>query len=190
MIIFSMKKRGKIIVGTRGERWPRDPPGEAMIPLLSSRLSSLLKSTVTGELQKSMMWMKNVVRNRRKSKEQLLLLTSKHRRLPGAGQKKKQKLPDMEEQLALWIEHKRSQHLRVTRTAVQRKALELYQSEEEFAASRGWLEKFLKRHDFALRRRTTVCQRLPQDMITKVSTFILRVRKMRLLSSVPFVLYR
>ena len=123
------------------------------------------------------------MRNWRKSREQLVLLASKHRRLPGGG--RKTKLPDMEEQLTLWIEHQRSQHLRVTRTAVQRKALELHQSEEGFAASRGWLEKFLKRYDFALRRTKTVCQRLPQDMITKVSTFILQVRKMRLLHQYP-----
>ena len=60
MIIFYMEKRGRFNAGTRGEGWPRDPPGEVTIPLLSSRLSSLLKSTVTGEQQKGMMWMKNV----------------------------------------------------------------------------------------------------------------------------------
>lgn len=46
---------------------------------------------------------------------------------------------------------------------------------EEFAASRGWLESFLKYHEFAQRRSTALSQLLPKD-ISKV-----RVRKMWLL---------
>ena len=112
----------------------------------------------------------------RKQKHQLETTGGK-KRLSGAG--RKAKLPDMEDQLASWVMELRSRNCRVTRGAIQLKALELHQVDEEFSASRGWLEKFFKRHDFSLRRRTTVCQKLPQDHITKITSYLMRVRKMR-----------
>ena len=51
---------------------------------------------------------------------------------------------------------------------------------KDFSASRGWIENFLKRNGFSLWRRTTVSKRLPQDLIPKVSSFVVRVRKLRL----------
>ena len=112
----------------------------------------------------------------RKQKQQLKATTAK-KRLPGAG--RKAKLPEMEEQLASWVMEQRSRNLRVTRGAIQQKAFELHQGEEEFSASKGWLEKFFKQHEFTLRRRTTVDQKLPQDHITKTTSYLMRVRKMR-----------
>ena len=106
-------------------------------------------------------------------------LNSKKRRLGGGG--RKAALPDLEEELVAWIESLRAQNLRVTRSSVQSKALEFTQARrnEEFHASDGWLQKFLKRHSFCLRRRTTVGQRLPQDLITKVVGFIMSTRRFR-----------
>ena len=118
------------------------------------------------------------VREWKKQKDQLGSLNSKKRRLDGGG--RKAALPDMEEELVTWIESLRAQNLRVTRSNVQSKALELTQARgEDFRASDGWLQKFLKRHSFSLRRRTTVGQRLPQDLITKVVGFIMSTRKLR-----------
>ena len=85
--------------------------------------------------------------------------------------------------LTAWIEDQRSRHLRVTRTTIQKKALDLCGGDDGFSASRGWLENFLRRNGFSLRRRTTVSQRLPQDFIPKVSSFILHVRKLRLVKN-------
>ncbi len=90
--------------------------------------------------------------------------------MPGGGCKPHAE--DMEEVLAAWIEQQRGRHLRVTRTAIQRNAVELYDGNGEFTASRGWLEKFLKRNSFSLRRKTTVSQRLPQDQIPNVSLLL------------------
>ena len=64
-------------------------------------------------------WMRRV-REWRKQKEQLVSTPDKKRRLGTPG--RKALLPDMEEELAAWIEDQRSQHLRVTRTAIQMKA--------------------------------------------------------------------
>ena len=123
------------------------------------------------------------VRDWRKQKEQLNTLPSKKQCLQGGG--RKPKLPEVEEQLTEWIEHQRAQHLWVTRTMIQQKAMQFHFGDEEFSASRGWLENFLRRHNFSLRRKTTVSQRLPEHMIAKVSTFELRIRRMRLLHQYP-----
>ena len=116
------------------------------------------------------------IRDWRKQRNQLKELPSKRLRLTGGG--RKAQAPDMEEELSAWIDSQRSLHIRVTRSAIQLKARELYEGEEEFSASRGWLEKFLKRKGFSLRR-TTVSQRLPEDSLSKVSSFILRIRKLK-----------
>ena len=70
----------------------------------------------------------------RKQKEQLETLPSKKQGLPGAG--RKPKLPDVEEQLAAWIEHQQAEHLRVTRTMIQQKAFQLDLGHKEFLTSK------------------------------------------------------
>ena len=122
------------------------------------------------------------VRYWKQQKNDLACIPTK-KRIPGGG--RKAKLPDMEEQLATWITDQRAHNLRVTRSGIQQKALQLDLGEEEFTASRGWLEKFFRRYNFSLRRRTTVCQKLPQDYVTKIVTFIIRIRKMREMKQYP-----
>ena len=107
------------------------------------------------------------VRDWRKQKNKLAVLPSKSLCLPGGG--RRAHAPDIEETLTAWIEDQTSRHLRVTRTTIQKKALNLYGGDDGFSASRGWLENFLRRNGFSLRRRTTVSQRLPLDLIPKVS---------------------
>lgn len=48
---------------------------------------------------------------------------------------------------------------------------------QKFHAKDGWLQKFLKRHSFSLCQKTTMGQRLTQDLITKVVGFIISTRK-------------
>lgn len=56
-------------------------------------------------------------------------------------------------------------------------------------ASRGWLELFMKRHSMSLRRRTTVSQRLPSDLLPfKVTAFIVNTRRLRILKQYPLSL--
>ena len=40
-----------------------------------------------------------------------------------------------------------------------------------FKASRGWVEHFMRRHEFSLRTCTSIAQRLPADLEVKVSSF-------------------
>jgi len=76
--------------------------------------------------------------------------------------------------------------LRVTRTNVHSKALEAQlRGNEEFRASQGWVDKFLKRNSFPIRRRTTVGQKLPQDLIDEVIRFIMISRKLHYQKEYP-----
>ena len=96
------------------------------------------------------------------------------------GGSRKAALSEMEE-LVMWIDALRASNLRVTHSNIKRKAIELAQTSgnEEFGASQGWMEKFLKRNSLSLHRRTTVSQRFPQDLIPKVTSFIIKTRRLR-----------
>ncbi|KAM7308949.1 uncharacterized protein ISCGN_012580 [Ixodes scapularis] len=47
-----------------------------------------------------------------------------------------------------------------------------------FRASRGWVERMMKRSGFSLRRRTTICQKLPVDFEDKLVNFQRYVMKL------------
>ena len=91
----------------------------------------------------------------------------------------------MEEELLEWIHGRRSRGLRVSRTFIMRKAKYIHDercdaSERDlFVASRGWLEKFMRRNGLSLRRRTTVAQHDPARIIDKLMlSYVLHVRRL------------
>lgn len=60
---------------------------------------------------------------------------------------------------------------------IQVKAAEIFHEmtdcrDENFNASRGWLERFLKRNHFSLRKRTTLAQSDARHSISKIVDFI------------------
>lgn len=63
----------------------------------------------------------------KKQKAQLDSLPAKKRRLDGGG--RKPAMPQLEEELSSWIENLRSGNFKVTRSSIQRKALEIAQEE-------------------------------------------------------------
>ena len=79
-------------------------------------------------------------------------LPARRKRLPGG--RRKAHAPDMEEELTDWIDSHRSCRITVTRSNIQRKALQLYSGDGDFSASQGWVENFLMRNGFSLRCRT------------------------------------
>ena len=68
----------------------------------------------------------------------------------------------------------------VTPADIQWKALEVYQgaysSQDEFTSGKKWLERFLSRNHLSLQRRTTVVQKLPSDLVAKVTSFIMKAQ--------------
>ena len=47
---------------------------------------------------------------------------------------------------------------------------------DDFKASRGWLEKFMKRNGLSLRRKTSVAQQDPDRMLAKLVSYVFQVR--------------
>ena len=102
---------------------------------------------------------------------------NKKRRLCGGG--KKPLLPEVELKLTEWIAVERAEYHRVTRKRIAAKAMELA-NYPNFKASRGWVDKFMRRNDFVIRQRTTTGQRLPPQLSQKVSSFVQFCLKMRM----------
>ena len=59
---------------------------------------------------------------------------------------------------------------------------EIYKDEmvkEEFLASKGWFDRFMKRHGLSLCRKTAVAQKDPDMLIGKLLSYILQIRRLR-----------
>lgn len=108
------------------------------------------------------------------------------KRLDGAGRKPLSEV--LEERIVSWITDRRDKRLRVSRKLIMKKAKLLYLDMKEdhalvhggdFVASKGWLENFMKRHGLSLRRKTSIAQKDPDQLIGKLVAYVLRVRKLR-----------
>ena len=129
------------------------------------------------------------VRDWRKKKSDLQSLISmrgnkKRVRLEGGGRKPLSE--EMESLLLEYILDRRLRGLHVSRKLIMKKAMVIYQdiqeaelTEETFEASKGWLEKFMQRNSLSLRRHTSVAQKDPDLLVSKVVSYILRVRRLR-----------
>ena len=90
--------------------------------------------------------------------------------------------PEMEMELSLWIERKRSESCCVSGFVIRVKAIEIMQEYCErnrmpcnFKASIGWLFNFLRRNKFVLRRITTTGRDLPENSIDTIWKFLVAV---------------
>ena len=112
-------------------------------------------------------------------KEQLGGIGRSAKRLCGAGRKPLSR--SIEDQLVEYIRNKRSDKLRVTRKMLKLEAIRLHRADgnEEFKGSEGWLYRFMQRNKISLRRKTTVSQRLPCDLVPKIASYIMTVRQKR-----------
>jgi hypothetical protein len=122
-----------------------------------------------------------------KNKKQNLLATSPHviKLHPG----KPAKYPKLEDDLFAWISEKRANGNAVTRKFITSKAISLSKSPEflinnpgivGFKFSSQWLDGFLGRYDLSNRRRTTVAQKLPSDLIEIQNIFLSYVMYLRI----------
>lgn len=87
--------------------------------------------------------------------------------------------PDMEKELYEWIIDQRSSGYIVTSLHIRLQA-QKFCKDSNFKASNGWTQKFMKRHGLAIRQRTKIAQKLPNDLEEKIAsfhTFIINQRK-------------
>ena len=121
------------------------------------------------------------IRKRCEKKEQLVALKtsgkkSKRQQLVRAG--RKALVSDLEEALFSWIMELKSRNLRASRCMIHVQARTM-SFVSTFKVSHGWLERFIKRYFFSLRRKTTVCKKAPADCIPKLVNFITHLRRMQ-----------
>ena len=82
------------------------------------------------------------------------------------------------EALFSWIMELHSRNLCMSQRMIRVQARTM-SSIPNFTASRGWLERIIKRYFLSLHRKTTVCQRAPADCIPKLVSFVTHPRWMQ-----------
>jgi hypothetical protein len=103
-----------------------------------------------------------LVKNMKKNNKQ-------RRRLDGGG--KSIKNSDGEYELAMWVMYLREQHIPVTRFSIAEEAKRIFNI-HGFKASSGWIDNFMMRWNFSLRRPTSIGQTIPKDFLEKVVGFL------------------
>lgn len=120
------------------------------------------------------------VRYWRRQKESLINAKMSSRAFRGP---KEGKYPQLEEELLKYVQELRNNGNAVNHEMLQNRAREIARSNgiphNQFKASRGWAWRFMRRKNLSLRRRTTLCQRLPMDYTEKVVAFHRHVIRMR-----------
>lgn len=120
------------------------------------------------------------VRRWRKQKEALSGSNKQRKAFRGPA---RGRFPEIEEELTAFVNLLRSKANPVTAEILQIKARELARAKNvphaSFKASRGWIQRFMRRQNFSLRRRTTIAQRLPADYEDKLVKFQQHVIKLR-----------
>ena len=104
------------------------------------------------------------------------------KRIEGAG--RKQFSEKLDEAVLEWIHERRGKYIPVSRKLIMRKAVlineemvERGKSTEAFKANVGWLRHFMKRYGLPLRRKTSMTQKDPDQVIDKLVVFVLNVRR-------------
>ena len=111
-------------------------------------------------------------------------MKGKRFRVDGGGRK----LTDveLEEEVLSWMQQRRSNMLRVSRKLIMFKARSIYHEKcgdnEElkaaFVASKGWLTKSMKRSNLSMQRQTTIAQKDPSHLTTKLIKYVMQVRRL------------
>uniref|UniRef100_A0A3B3B5M8 HTH CENPB-type domain-containing protein n=1 Tax=Oryzias melastigma TaxID=30732 RepID=A0A3B3B5M8_ORYME len=107
------------------------------------------------------------------------------KRLTGGGAKKAS--DELEQLFLTWIVEQRRKGAQVSRKMIRTKAKRIFDTKiddsskrkETFTASAGWLDKFMKRHHLSLRRKTTLAQKDPEQLIDKLVSFVTWVARKR-----------
>uniref|UniRef100_A0A1E1X1Z9 HTH CENPB-type domain-containing protein n=1 Tax=Amblyomma aureolatum TaxID=187763 RepID=A0A1E1X1Z9_9ACAR len=128
----------------------------------------------------------STIRGWRKHRQELFNCNSQRKGFRGP---KKGRFPDLEHRLADFVCEQRSRLLGVSIEMLQCKARELARdaglAPNEFKASRSWIQKFMRRAGFSLRRTTSICQKLPEDFESKLLAFQRYVIDLRRSTNMP-----
>ncbi|BFZ19394.1 hypothetical protein BsWGS_22433 [Bradybaena similaris] len=102
-----------------------------------------------------------------------MIFTSKMTRKKFTGPQKGRH-PEVDEEVLKFIQDRRENALPVTSDTIRSKANEVATahgiSSQVFKASRGWVDRFMKRMSLSLRHHATICQQFPTDVEDKLQT--------------------
>jgi transposase-like protein len=107
------------------------------------------------------------------------------------------KFPALETALVNWVKETRKNQNAVSRTMIQMKAKALAQQRQwqltcpgigSFSFSNKWLDGFMNRNNFSNRRRTTIAQRLPDDLVETQQAFLSYIMYLRIDYNYPLAL--
>lgn len=116
-----------------------------------------------------------IVRDWRKAADGLHSMKSSKK----ADRGKKARWPQLEDRLRTWILEQRAAGRGLSTVQVRLKAQTLAQDMNvaDFVGGPSWCFRFMRRHQLAIRARTTVCQKLPDDFKEKMASFQAFVQK-------------
>jgi DDE superfamily endonuclease/Tc5 transposase DNA-binding domain/CENP-B N-terminal DNA-binding domain len=107
------------------------------------------------------------------------------------------KYPALEVALVEWVKERRNNQQAVTRQMIQAKARssaqqqewqDIYLDVQYFMFSHKWLDGFMVRNNLSNRRRTTIAQHLPKDLIEKQQEFLAFIMYRRIEHDYPLAL--
>ena len=126
----------------------------------------------------------SMVRRWKRQENQLLVAerskTSRGEQRSRTSGGKRSQFTDLEANLFEWLVGERQQRRRVSRKSVRAKAKQLHAemgNAEEFNASAGWCANFFMRFRLTMRMKTHQSQRSPEDLIPKLTDFLMYLRK-------------
>jgi hypothetical protein len=100
-------------------------------------------------------------------------------RTPGGGRKVGYG-DERDMEILTWVLEQRDDQLPVSRKSIQAYALSLLRdTHPDFKASEGWVRCFMRRHNLTLRCKTSVSQKLPEDLEVRLAVFYKRLRETR-----------
>ncbi|MGH0154990.1 UNVERIFIED_CONTAM: hypothetical protein FKN15_069745 [Acipenser sinensis] len=101
----------------------------------------------------------------------------------GFSRPKRGRFPEIKNSVSDFLIEQQNSGFPVSREVIRAKACERADAaniqRSQFKASLGWVEKFMKWQGFSLRRRTTVCQKLPEEIeekLLQIQHFDIRLR--------------
>ena len=109
----------------------------------------------------------------------------KRRYLPSGEEaaKERAKFPRLEAEVVSWIKELRDKGVTVSGSAIQRHAKKVYEEfypeEDNFRASKGWLDRFTDRHGLTVRSVTSQGKKVPGNAKALAESFLQYVKEIR-----------
>ena len=96
----------------------------------------------------------------------------------------------LEEVLLSWVYSRRERGLRVSGKFIMKKVKLIFcvlkpgessedKRDEQFQASRAWPQNFMRKQHISLRRKTSVAQKDPEKLVSKLVMYVLQVRRLQ-----------